>query len=114
MLNSLKQELLNILDRKISSQQLGNILSEMGFDDEDDIDIYDGEEDEEARSEAREQALGFKPQKEILYNRLLPYSENLDEESCQLFSAIKTNLAKAVCLCELRPGFVIWTSRLNK
>ena len=109
------QKLLNFIDSKtVSSSLIGSILKDMGFDDEDDIDIYDGEEDEKARLEAREKALGFKPQKEILCNRLLPYSEKLDTESCQLFATIKTNLARTICLRELRPGFVIWTSRLNK
>ena len=108
------QKLLTFLDSKQLVDRLKvDIFNEMGFDDEDDIDIYDGE-DEETRLEARAAALGFKPQKEILYNRLLPYSENLDEESMQMFSTIKTNLAKTICLRELRPGFVIWTSRLNK
>ena len=108
------QKLLNFLDNnQLKTRHTSGFLA-MGFDDEDDIDIYDGEEDEETRSEAREATLGFKPQKEILYNRLLPYSENLDEESQHLFVAIKTNLAKTICLRELRPGFVIWTSRLNK
>ena len=108
------QKLLNFLDNnQLNDRHIRDLLA-MGFDDEDDIDIYDVEEDEETRSEAREAALGFKPQKEILCNRLLPYSENLDEESMHLFATIKTNLAKTVCLRELRPGFVIWTSRLNK
>ena len=108
------QKLLTFLDSKQLVDRLKvDIFDEMGFDDEDDIDIYDGE-DEEMRLEARAAVLGFKPQKEILYNRLLPYSENLDEESMQMFSTIKTNLAKTICLRELRPGFVIWTSRLNK
>ena len=108
------QKLLTFLDSKQLVDRLKvDIFNEMGFDDEDDIDIYDGE-DEETRLEARAATLGFKPQKEILYNRLLPYSENLDEESMQMFSTIKTNLAKTICLRELRPGFVIWTSRLNK
>ena len=109
------QKLLNSIDNNtVSSSQIGSILRNMGFDDEDDIDVYDGEEDEEARLEAREKVLGFKPQKEISSNRLLPYSEELDTESCLLFATIKTNLAKTICLRELRPGFVIWTSRLNK
>ena len=87
----------------------------MAFDDDDDVDTYDGEDDEEERrSELRQAALGFKPQKEIVYNQLLPYFSDLDSESVMAFSVIKTNLAKTICLREMRPGFVIWTSRLSK
>ena len=87
----------------------------MAFDDDDDVDTYDGEDDEEERrSELRHAALGFKPQKEIVYNQLLPYFDDLDSESVMAFSVIKTNLAKTICLREMRPGFVIWTSRLSK
>ena len=104
------------MDKLLNFLELQGIVNRnMTFDDDDDIDIYDGEEDdEEKRSEARAATLGFKPQKEIVYNQLLPYSASLDEESSQSFSVIKTNLAKTICLRELRPGFVIWTSRLNK
>ena len=87
----------------------------MAFDDDDDVDTYDGEDDdEERRSELRHAALGFKPQKEIVYNQLLPYFDDLDSESVMAFSVIKPNLAKTNCLGEMRPGFVIWTTRLSK
>ena len=88
----------------------------MTFDDDDDADMYDGdeEEEEEKRIELRQAALGFRPQKEIVYNQLLPYAEDLDDESSKAFATIKTNLGKTVCLREMRPGFVIWTSRLSK
>ena len=110
-------KLFNILE----SQGFGTVhyetLIKMTFDDEEDMDIYDGEEEDEEerqRAESREAALGFKPQKEIVYNQVLPYSENLDDESTLAFSTIKTNLAKTICLREMRPGFVTWTSRLSK
>ena len=105
-------KLLNFLE----FQGVAGLHYKMAFDDDDDMDIYDGEEeeDEEKRDEAREAALGFKPQKEILYNNLLPYSESLDVESSVTFATIKTNLGKTVCLREMRPGFVTWTSRLSK
>ena len=108
-------KLLNFLELKgITDVDLVGGIN-MTFDDDDDIDIYDGEDDDEdKRAECRQAILGFKPQKEIVYNQLLPYSENLDDESSRTFATIKTNLAKAICLRELRPGFVIWTSRLNK
>lgn len=58
--------------------------------------------------------LGFKPQKENVYNKLLPYADKLDEESTKLFTDIKTNLVKSVLAREIRPGCALWTSRLNK
>ena len=58
--------------------------------------------------------LGFKPQKENVYNKLLPYADKLDEESTQLYANIKTNLVKSVLAREMRPGCALWTSRLNK
>lgn len=58
--------------------------------------------------------LGFKPQKENVYNKLLPYADQLDKESARLFSDIKTNLVKSVLAREMRPGCALWTSRLNK
>ena len=58
--------------------------------------------------------LGFRPQKENVYNKLLPYADKLDEESTKLFYDIKTNLIKSVLAREMRPGFALWTSRLNK
>ncbi|XP_033120997.1 proteasome activator complex subunit 4-like [Anneissia japonica] len=60
----------------------------------------------------REEVLGFTPQKEIIYNKLLPYYESIDcESNCQI-ADIKSNLARAVQLKELRPGVVHWTSKL--
>lgn len=66
------------------------------------------------QDEKRYRRLGFKPQKEIIYNKFLPYSNLLDDESLRLFIDIKTNLYKAVMLREMRPGCVLWVSRLNK
>lgn len=69
--------------------------------------------DEEAEK-TRFEKLGFIPQKENVYNKLLPYGDQLDEESTKLFTDIKTNLVKAVLAREMRPGCALWTSRLNK
>ena len=60
----------------------------------------------------RSEQLGFKPQKEIIYNRLLPYADKLDEESKRSFAQIKINLSKSVLLRELHPGCSIWSARL--
>ncbi|KAJ8979648.1 hypothetical protein NQ317_001355 [Molorchus minor] len=63
---------------------------------------------------SRYEKLGFKPQKENIYNKFLPYADELDEESTKLFVDIKTNLIKSVLAREMRPGCALWTSRLNK
>lgn len=55
-----------------------------------------------------------KPQKENVYNKLLPYGAELEEESAKLFTDIKSNLIKSVLAREMRPGCALWTSRLNK
>ncbi|XP_076268331.1 proteasome activator complex subunit 4-like isoform X1 [Rhynchophorus ferrugineus] len=69
---------------------------------------------EEDYKERRAAKLGYKPQKENVYNGLLPYAQLLDDESKNLFTAIKTNLVKSVLAREMRPGCALWTSRLNK
>lgn len=70
--------------------------------------------DDDDRDEKRYKMLGFKPQREIIYNKLLPYADQLDRESLQLYTDIKTNLTRSILLREIRPGCVLWTSRLNK
>ncbi|XP_069464332.1 proteasome activator complex subunit 4 isoform X2 [Ambystoma mexicanum] len=54
-----------------------------------------------------------RPQKEIVYNQLLPYTACLDLESQQLLHNIKTNLGRAVQLRELWPGVLVWTRKLS-
>ncbi|XP_045502357.1 proteasome activator complex subunit 4-like [Colias croceus] len=65
-------------------------------------------------TEERVKKLGFRPQKEILTNHLLPYADVLDEESNRFLVQVKTNLAKAVMLREMKPACGVWTSRLMK
>lgn len=55
---------------------------------------------------------GFIPQKEIVYNGLLPYSDRLDREATELLAEIKTNLCRAVLLRELWPGVAFWCRKL--
>lgn len=55
---------------------------------------------------------GFTPQKEIVYNDLLPYSDRLDREATELLAEIKTNLSRAVILRELWPGVAFWSRKL--
>ncbi|XP_042364278.1 proteasome activator complex subunit 4B [Plectropomus leopardus] len=55
---------------------------------------------------------GFTPQKEIVYNGLLPYSDRLDREATELLAEIKANLSRAVLLRELWPGVAFWSRKL--
>jgi len=55
----------------------------------------------------------FRPQKELVYNKLLPYVNELDAESRIWLAEIKGNLGRAVMLRELMPGCVFWSNRLN-
>lgn len=63
-------------------------------------------------AEVREKALGFKPQKEILENVFLPYSDVLDAESTEAFAKIKAGLVRSVCLQDMRVGFSTWSAML--
>jgi hypothetical protein len=93
--------------------------------DMDDDDIADdapfgGEESEDSveeinrRKDERAVILGFYPQKELIYNTLLPYTDQLDAESKIIWGELKSNIGKAICLRELRPGYVVWSGRLAK
>uniref|UniRef100_A0A7N8XL65 Proteasome activator subunit 4a n=1 Tax=Mastacembelus armatus TaxID=205130 RepID=A0A7N8XL65_9TELE len=57
--------------------------------------------------------LGFVPQKDIVYNKLLPYADRLDDESNDILSKIKGNLGRAVQLREIWPGVLFWTRKLS-
>uniref|UniRef100_A0A3Q2P0Y9 Proteasome activator subunit 4 n=1 Tax=Fundulus heteroclitus TaxID=8078 RepID=A0A3Q2P0Y9_FUNHE len=57
--------------------------------------------------------LGFVPQKDIVYNKLLPYADRLDDESGEILSRIKGNLGRAVQLREIWPGVLFWTRKLS-
>ncbi|EFN87710.1 proteasome activator complex subunit 4B [Harpegnathos saltator] len=57
--------------------------------------------------------LGFRPQKEIVYNKFLPYADEIDAESQIMFAEIKENLGRAVMLREIKPGCCLWSSRLR-
>lgn len=59
------------------------------------------------------ETLGFVLQKDIVYNKLLPYAEKLDKESNDILSNIKGNLGRAVQLRELWPGVLFWTRKLS-
>ena len=51
-----------------------------------------------------EKKLGFRPQKTIVYNQLLPYADRLLTEACETLAEIKANLGCAILRRELRPG----------
>ncbi|CAH0386282.1 unnamed protein product [Bemisia tabaci] len=70
--------------------------------------------DEKSFLELRTQQLGFRPQKEIPFNKYLPYADELDAESEQYLAEIKANLARAIMLREMEPGIDIWSFRLEK
>lgn len=61
-----------------------------------------------------ENKLGYRPQKELIYNQLLPYSENLYKESQLYLAEIKANLGNAILLRELIPEAIHWTDQLAK
>ena len=84
---------------------------------ESDNDLEDSSEAKEEKSEWKKRRnieLGFEHQKEIVYNKLLPYVVEMDTESTNWFGEIKANLGRSIALRELRPGIVTWSSRLNK
>lgn len=54
----------------------------------------------------------FTPQKELVYNRLLPYAGRLDQEAMELLAQIKAGLSRAVLLRELWPGAAFWSRKL--
>ncbi|KYM97994.1 Proteasome activator complex subunit 4 [Cyphomyrmex costatus] len=55
----------------------------------------------------------FRPQKELTYNKWLPYANELDAESRTWLAEIKGNLGRAVMLRELIPGCVFWSHKLT-
>uniref|UniRef100_A0AAQ5Y407 Proteasome activator complex subunit 4 C-terminal domain-containing protein n=1 Tax=Amphiprion ocellaris TaxID=80972 RepID=A0AAQ5Y407_AMPOC len=62
---------------------------------------------------AKSDTLDFIPQKDIVYNKLLPYADRLDDESNDILSKIKGNLGRAVQLREIWPGVLFWTRKLS-
>uniref|UniRef100_A0A3Q0SVQ3 Proteasome activator subunit 4 n=1 Tax=Amphilophus citrinellus TaxID=61819 RepID=A0A3Q0SVQ3_AMPCI len=62
---------------------------------------------------AQPDTLDFVPQKDIVYNKLLPYADRLDAESNDILSKIKGNLGLAVQLREIWPGVLFWTRKLS-
>lgn len=62
----------------------------------------------------RENVLGFRPQNETIYNKLLPYSDTLDEDSSAVLSEIKANIGRSVQLRDLKFGTEHWVHQLTR
>ncbi|XP_042231597.1 proteasome activator complex subunit 4-like isoform X2 [Homarus americanus] len=58
--------------------------------------------------------LGYKPQKQVIYNKLLPYKEHIGKEILEQICDIKENLSKAVILRDIRPGCIHWVAKLSR
>lgn len=58
-------------------------------------------ESADGSEELRHKKLGFLPQKELIFNKFLPYADGIDGESESFLSEIKLNLSRAVLLREL-------------
>lgn len=64
-------------------------------------------------SSLRQQQLGFKPQKEIHYNKHLPISQDMvDKESNKMLQMIKRELGLAISSSEINPGVGVYASKL--
>ena len=53
-------------------------------------------------------------QKPNVYNQFLPFYETIEEQSYKSFEEICENLSRIVQLRELRPGFPLWSSKLQQ
>ena len=62
----------------------------------------------------RTSQLGFEPQQEAPYNKLLPYADVLDRESNEQFAEIKAQLGRTVQLRDIKVGASHWTGQLSK
>lgn len=74
------------------------------MDDEDEMDVDAGQ----TNSSNYTSTLPFKPQKDIVYNRLLPYNQQLDTEALDYLEQIKSNISRAVLLSDPRALYWIW------
>lgn len=53
-------------------------------------------------------------QKQLVYNKLLPYSDLLADESSQRLSIIKGNLGRSIQLRDFDIGTVHWVAQLSR
>ncbi|CAF4563597.1 unnamed protein product [Didymodactylos carnosus] len=55
-----------------------------------------------------------KLQKPNIYNKYLPFYEEIKKQGFDSFNEICENLSKIIQLRELRPGFSLWSSKLQR
>lgn len=53
-------------------------------------------------------------QKPNIYNQFLPFYEAIERQSIETFEEIRENLSRIIQLRELRPGFPLWSSKLQQ
>jgi hypothetical protein len=53
-------------------------------------------------------------QKPNVYNKFLPFYQTIEEQSLKSFDEICENLSRIIQLRELRPGFPLWSSKLQQ
>ena len=53
-------------------------------------------------------------QKPNIYNQYLPFYDAIQRQSVEAFEEIRENLSRIVQLRELRPGFPLWSSKLQQ
>ncbi|XP_060826320.1 proteasome activator complex subunit 4-like isoform X1 [Bombus pascuorum] len=51
--------------------------------------------------------------KKFIYNKLLPYADEVETETQALFAEIKANLGRAVMFNEIWPGCYVWVNKLG-
>lgn len=53
-------------------------------------------------------------QKPNIYNSYLPFYDSIQRQSIEAFEEIRENLSRIIQLRELRPGFSLWSSKLQQ
>ena len=53
-------------------------------------------------------------QKPNIYNSYLPFYDSIQRQSVDAFEEIRENLSRIIQLRELRPGFPLWSSKLQQ
>lgn len=53
-------------------------------------------------------------QKPNVYNKFLPFYDTIEQQSVSALKEIRENLSRIIQLRELRPGFPLWSSKLQQ
>lgn len=56
----------------------------------------------------------WKYQKTVVFNKHLPYADQLEEEAARKLADIKRNLCVAVQNRDVTPGYIFWIGRLSR